>query len=80
MVATFVGRIPWGVFTSDILGHFLPNFKEPGFDGVETSFSAAVYLTAIYLVNWFLNTIVVFLLILATATPPKKKWASETKT
>ena len=73
MMATFMGRIPWGVFISDILGHFLPKFTEPGFDGVEISFGAAMYLTIVYLVNWTLNATVVFLLILATATPPKKK-------
>ncbi|GEM_PF-2707815 len=72
MMATFIGNIPWGFLASDMLDHFLSKFSEPPVSGVQISFGAARELTIIYLVNWILNAILVFVLTFALS-PPKKK-------
>jgi len=70
MLSMMIGNIPWGFLTFGLINHFLAKYAGSFSSGADVSINRALILTAIYLTNWGLNFILVFL---ALTISSKKK-------
>lgn len=69
-LATMIGNIPWGFVAPGAISDFLAKFAEPPISGMQISCSAAILMSGLYLTNWGLNLLLVFL---ALTVSPKKR-------